>query len=78
MSFASRTTGNLFRILVTLGAFAIVIYILIEFRVWSGDWTGYFLKRGRLEEIIFVTLVCMAVTTVVIWLLKWHLRAQGR
>lgn len=78
MGFVSRTTGNLFRILLTLGALALVFYIIIEFRIWSMDWTDYFLKRGRFEEIIFVILVAMAITMVIVWLLKWHLRAQGR
>jgi hypothetical protein len=78
MSFVSRTAGNFFKLLVTLGALALVFYVLIEFRIWSGDWTGYFLKRGRFEEIIFVSLVVAGISTVLLWLFKWHLRAQTR
>lgn len=78
MSFVSRTTGNLFKILATLGGLAIVFYILIEFRIWSMDWTDYFLKRGSFEEIIFVSLVVMGISIVILWLFKWYLRAQMR
>lgn len=77
-SFVSRTTGNLVKILITLGGLILVFYVLIEFRLWSGDWTGYFLKRGAFEEIIFVSLIVAGISTVVLWLFKWHLRLQTR
>ena len=69
---------NFFRILLTLGALALVFYILIEFRIWSSDWTDYFLKRGSFEEIIFVSVVVAGISMVILWLFKWHLRAQMR
>ena len=77
-SFVSRTSGNLIKILMTLGGLILVFYVLIEFRLWSGDWTGYFLKRGAFEEIIFVSLIVAGISTVVLWLFKWHLRLQRR
>ncbi len=77
-SFVSRTTGNLVKILITLGGLILIFYVLIEFRLWSGDWTGYFLKRGAFEEIIFVSLIVAGISTVVLWLFKWHLRIQTR
>ena len=78
MSFVSRTSGNFFKILVTLAGLAVVFYILIEFRLWSMDWTDYFLKRARFEEIIFVSLIVAGISIVVLWLFKWHLRLQTR
>ena len=78
MSFVSRTSGNFFKILVTLVGLAVVFYILIEFRLWSMDWTEYLLKRARFEEIIFVSLIVAGISTVVLWLFKWHLRLQTR
>ena len=77
-SFVSRTTGNLVKILITLGGLILVFYVLIEFRLWSADWTGYFLKRGGYEEIIFVSLIIAGISTVVLWLFKWHLKLQTR
>ncbi len=77
-NFVSRTTGNLVKILITLGGLILVFYVLIEFRLWSGNWTGYFLKRGAFEEIIFVSLIVAGISIVVLWLFKWHLRLQAR
>ena len=77
-SFVSRTTGNLVKILITLGGLILVFYILIEFRLWSMDWTDYFLKRGAFEEIIFISLIVAGISMVVLWLFKWHMRLQTR
>ena len=75
--FWEHVTGNFFKILITLGGLALVFYILIEFRIWSMDWTEYFLRRGAWEEIIFVSLVVAAISLVVLKLFGWHLRKQG-
>ena len=77
-SFVSKTFGNLIKILITLSGLILVFYVLIEFRLWSGNWTGYFLRRGAFEEIIFVSLIVAGISTVVLWLFKWHLKIQGR
>lgn len=76
-SFTSRTGSNLYKISITLAGLAFLIYILVEFRLWSMDWTGYFLKRGKWAEIIFVSIVVFLVSTVTIKLFQWHLRIQG-
>ena len=77
MSFASRTTGSFFRILMSLLGLTLVFYVLIEFRLWSTEWTNYFVKVGKWEEIIFISLIIAAITTVVLKLYGWHLRKQG-
>lgn len=77
MGFIGNVAGNFFKILTTLGAIAVGFYVIMEFRLWSMDWTEYFIKVGRWEEIVFVTLVVMAISMVVLWLLKWHVRAQA-
>ena len=77
-SFVSKTSGNFFKILITLAGLALVFYILIEFRLWSMNWTDYLLKRARFEEIIFVSLIVAGISTVVLGLFKWHLRLQAR
>ncbi len=78
MSFVSKTSGNFFKILITIAGLALVFYVLIEFRLWSAGWTDYFLKRGGFEKIIFVSLIVAGISTVVLWLFKWHLRLQAR
>ena len=77
-SFVSRTSGNLIKILITLGGLILVFYVLIEFKLWSMEWTGYLLKRARFEEWIFISLIVAGISTVVLWLFKWHLRIQAR
>lgn len=76
-TFAGRTGGRFFKIVVSLAGLAVLVYILIDFRIWSMDWTDYLLKRGRIEEIIFVSIVVFLVSTVLIKLFQWHIRLQG-
>lgn len=76
MSFLGHAGNNFFKIAVSLIGLIVVFYILIEFRLWSADWTGYFLKRGGFEEIIFVSLIVAGVSIVVLKLYSWHLRIQ--
>ena len=76
MSFASRATRNFYKILVSLIGLIIVFYILIEFRIWSGDWTTYFIKVGKWEEIIFISAIVAIISMLVLKLYGWHLRAQ--
>lgn len=76
MSFFSRTTNNFFKIAISLIGLGLVFYVLIEFRIWSGDWTNYFIKVGRLEEIIFISLIVSAISIIVLKLYSWHLKMQ--
>jgi len=76
MGFWARIAGRFFKIALSLAALLLVFYILIDFRIWSMDWTGYFLKRGQFGEIIFVSLVVAGVSMVVLALFKWHIRIQ--
>jgi len=78
MGFAWNVSRNFFKMLITLGAIVLGLYVIMAFRFWDNDWTDYFFRTGRWEEIIFVSLVGTAVSTIVMWLLKWHVRAQGR
>ena len=77
MSFISQITNNFFKIVMSLIGLGVVFYVLIEFRLWSGEWTNYFIKVGRWEEIIFISLIVSAISIVVLKLYSWHLRKQG-
>ena len=77
-TFAGRASSNFFKMTVTLAGLAVLFYILIEFRLWSMEWTDYFLKRGNWEEIIFVSLIVFLISTVAIKLFQWHIRMQAR
>ena len=76
-SLMGRTGGRLYKIAISLAGLAILFYVLIDFRLWSMDWTEYLLRRGRLEEIIFVSAVVFIVSTIVIKLFQWHIRMQA-
>jgi len=76
-SLVRRTGGRLYKIAISLAGLAILLYILIDFRLWSMDWTDYLLKRGRLEEIIFVSVIVFLVSTIFIKLFQWHIRLQA-
>jgi len=77
MAFVSRIGKNFYKILLSLTGLAIVFYVLIEFRLWSMDWTEYFIKVGKWEEFIFVSLIVALVSLVVLKLYHWHIRAQA-
>ncbi len=75
--FLAHVVGNFFKIAVTLIGLAIVFYVLIEFRLWSMDWTAYFLKTGSWEQLIFISLIIAGISLVVLKLFGWHLRMQA-
>jgi hypothetical protein len=76
MGFFKKTGANFYKITVTLLAILFVIYILVEIRLWSMDWTEHFLKRAGWLEIIFVSLVVAGASMVLLKLLQLHLRMQ--
>ncbi len=76
--FLRNVALNFWKIVLFLAALAIVFYVLIEFRLWSMEWTEYFLKVGKWEEIVFISLVIAAVSIVVLKLFQWHVRLQSR
>lgn len=68
-------TANLWKICVFLLAVAIVVYVIIEFRIWSDEFSGYFFRIGDLGMLVFVLLIVTAVTMVLSKLLRWEARA---
>ena len=78
MGFFFRFGGNFYKTAMVIIGFTIGFYVIIEFRLWSMEWTEYFLKFGSLEEVVFVSLVVMAIGIVVPALLKWFLRLELR
>jgi hypothetical protein len=68
-------TANLWKIFVFLLAVAIVVYVLIEFRIWSDSFTGYFFKIGDWGMLVLVLLIATAVSMGLSKLLKWEARA---
>ncbi|MDP2974528.1 MAG: hypothetical protein Q8N60_05745 [Candidatus Diapherotrites archaeon] len=68
-------TANLWKVCVFLLAVAIAVYVIIEFKIWSESFTGYFFKIGNWEMLIFVFLVATAVSMVLGKLMRWEARA---
>jgi len=65
---------TLFRIFLFLVSTAVVVVLLVRMKLWSADFTRYFLRTDRWLELIFVMAVGFAVSMIVERLLKW----QGR
>ncbi|MBN1940793.1 MAG: hypothetical protein JW772_01270 [Candidatus Diapherotrites archaeon] len=73
-----RTLSWSWRISIFLAALAIVVYALFGLRVWSDDWTTYFLRTQNWVMLIAISIAVMAVSKVFIWLLQWQFRAETR
>ncbi len=73
--FLRNLTANLWKICIFLLAIAIVVYVIIEFRIWSDSFTGYFFRIGDWEMLVFVLLIATAVSMVLSKLLRWEARA---
>ncbi len=78
MGFVFRFGGNFYKTAMLIIGFIIAFYAIIAFRLWGMDWTGYFLKFGSLEEVVFISLVVAGVGIVVSALLKWFVRLELR
>lgn len=76
--FLNNVFSNLYKILLIILGLVIVFYVLIAFRLWSMEWTDYFLKRGQWEEIIFVSLIIAGISLVVLKLFRWYVRLETR
>ena len=74
--FLGKTYSRTWRITIFLAAFAIVAYFIIGFRDWQADFTTLFLRTGRWEMIIFLSLVGFVAITVLIKLLQWLFRME--
>ena len=70
-----NVTANLWKVCIFLLAVAIFVYVIIEFRIWSESFTGYFFRIGDWGMLIFVLLIATAVSMVLSKLLRWEARA---
>jgi len=78
MAFWLKFSGNFYKTIMVIIGFFIAFYFVIEFRLWGMDWTEYFLRLGRIEEVVFVSLIVAGVGIVIVGLLKWFLRLELR
>jgi len=76
--FLRHSARNFYKIGLTLIALGIVFYVLIEFRLWSMEWTEYFTKVGKLEEIIFISLIVAGASLIVLKAFHVFLSLQSR
>ncbi|MDD5163508.1 MAG: hypothetical protein PHD95_04850 [Candidatus ainarchaeum sp.] len=64
------------KIIIFLIAFAIVLFISLQLRLWSGDFTLYFLRTGDWGMLLFMLLVTTAISMVLIKLLQWQFHIE--
>jgi len=77
-SFLKHVTSNFYKIAIILISIAIIIYVMVAFRIWNNDWTDYLLKRGRWEEAVFVGIILMGMGMVLTKLYQWFVRLEMR
>ncbi len=77
MGLLTKVEINFYKMVVSLLGLLFVLYVLVEFRIWSMEWTEYFLKRAGWLEIIFISLVVAGISTVILKLFQWHIRMQA-
>lgn len=73
-----KTVSILFRIILFLVTFGIVVYAVLSFKVWSFDWSKHFLWQGNLVGWIFIMAIVAAITEVLVKLLQWQLRLETK
>lgn len=74
----NKTMSVFIRIIGFLISFLLVVSIMVGSQVWKHDWMRYFVMTDRWLEIIFVTLVAMALHQGFEILLKWQFRAETK
>lgn len=72
----NRTLSILWRILVFLVTLAIMIYVVVYFRVWGIEWSKWFLWHGNLWGWIFVSMVVTGICMVIVKLVQWQVRLE--
>lgn len=73
-----KTVSLAWKIIIFLVSFAVVIFVSIRLRFWSGDFTIYFLRTENWGMLVFITLVVTAVSMILIRLLQWQFRLETK
>jgi len=77
-TIVSKTVSFAWKLFIFLIAFAIVLYVSIRMRLWSGDFTFYFIRTENWGMLLLITLIGAAVSMVLIKLLMWEFRIETR
>jgi uncharacterized membrane protein YdbT with pleckstrin-like domain len=78
MNFTGKIIANTWKIIIFLIAFAIVLYVSLRMRFWSGDFTTYFLRTENWGMLLLITLIVYIVSTILIKLLQWQFRLETK
>jgi Kef-type K+ transport system membrane component KefB len=78
MSFTGKIIANAWKIIIFLIAFAIVLYVSLRMRFWSGDFTTYFLRTENWGMLLLITLIVYIVSTILTKLLQWQFRLETK
>jgi hypothetical protein len=55
----------------------VVIFVLLQMRVWQGDLWTYFLQAEKWPELIFLFAITYIISTVLQMLLQWNFRIES-
>lgn len=62
------------RALTFIISFAIVVYLMVRFRLWSSDFVWTFYMTDHWLELLFVLLVSIALSMFLTWLIRLEFR----
>lgn len=66
----ARNISKKEKALIFLVSFLVVVFAMVQFRIWSIQQTHYFFRTDRWLEIIFVIATATAITMLLSWLLQ--------
>ncbi|MDD5163298.1 MAG: hypothetical protein PHD95_03765 [Candidatus ainarchaeum sp.] len=76
MSFFWKIIAKTWKIIIFLVAFAIVLYVSLKMRFWSGDFTTYFIRTENWGMLVLIFLIGYIVSTILTKLLQWQFHLE--
>jgi len=74
----TRTLSIGWRILIFLISFLIVAYVYVSMRLWSGDFTTYFLRTQNWGMLGLMFMIIYIFSTVLTKILQWQFRIETK
>ena len=75
---AGKAVSITWKILIFIFSFAIVLFVSLRFRMWSGDFTMYFLRTQNWGMIAFLLIIGTGVSMILTKLLQWQFRLETK
>jgi len=73
-----KSISIMWKIIIFLFSFGIVLFVSLRLKLWSGDFTRYFILTGNWGMIILLLMIGYIVSEVLTKLLMWQFRIETR